>query len=43
MLLEIEKLSKSFGSVVAADAIDLELARGEALGIIGPARRRCST
>jgi branched-chain amino acid transport system ATP-binding protein len=36
MLLEIRNLSKSFGSVVAANAIDLDLAPGEALGIIGP-------
>jgi branched-chain amino acid transport system ATP-binding protein len=36
MLLEIENLSKSFGSVVAADAIDLKLTHGETLGIIGP-------
>jgi branched-chain amino acid transport system ATP-binding protein len=36
MLLEIENLSKSFGSVVAADTIDLEVGPGEALGIIGP-------
>jgi branched-chain amino acid transport system ATP-binding protein len=36
MLLEIKDLSKSFGSVVAANAIDLKLAPGEALGIIGP-------
>jgi branched-chain amino acid transport system ATP-binding protein len=35
-LLEIRGLSKAFGSVVAADAIDLDVARGEALGIIGP-------
>src|SRR5215510_14011010 len=36
MLLEIQNLSKSFGSVVAANAVDLTLASGEALGIIGP-------
>jgi len=36
MLLEIRSLSKSFGSVKAADAIDLDVAEGEALGIIGP-------
>ena len=36
MLLEIRSLSKSFGSVKAADAIDLDVAQGEALGIIGP-------
>ena len=36
MLLEIRRLSRSFGSVKAADAVDLAVARGEAVGIIGP-------
>jgi branched-chain amino acid transport system ATP-binding protein len=36
MLLEIRRLSKSFGSLKAADGIDLQVARGEAVGIIGP-------
>ncbi len=36
MLLQIRRLSKSFGSLKAADSIDLEVARGEAVGIIGP-------
>jgi branched-chain amino acid transport system ATP-binding protein len=36
MLLDIKNLSKSFGSVVAADGIDLAVDAGEALGIIGP-------
>ena len=36
MLLEIRRLSKSFGSLKAADGIDLAVARGEAVGIIGP-------
>lgn len=35
-MLEIKRLRKSFGSVVAADNIDLSVAPGEALGIIGP-------
>lgn len=35
MLLRLSGVSKSFGAVVAADSVDLELARGEALGIIG--------
>jgi branched-chain amino acid transport system ATP-binding protein len=35
-LLEIRGLTRSFGSVKAADAIDLDVAAGEALGIIGP-------
>jgi branched-chain amino acid transport system ATP-binding protein len=36
MLLDIRRLSRSFGSVTAADGIDLAVARGEAVGIIGP-------
>jgi branched-chain amino acid transport system ATP-binding protein len=36
MLLEISRLSRSFGSLKAADGIDLAIARGEAVGIIGP-------
>jgi branched-chain amino acid transport system ATP-binding protein len=35
-LLTLEKISKRFGAIVIADRIDLQLARGEALGIIGP-------
>ena len=35
-ILAFEKISKRFGAVVVADAIDLALAEGEALGIIGP-------
>jgi branched-chain amino acid transport system ATP-binding protein len=36
MLLDIQQLSKSFGSLKVADSIDLTVARGEAAGIIGP-------
>ena len=36
MLLEIRNLRKTFGSVIAADAIDLDVAEREAVGIIGP-------
>ena len=36
MLLETRRLSKSFGSLKAADGIDLGVAAGEAVGIIGP-------
>jgi branched-chain amino acid transport system ATP-binding protein len=36
MLLEITGLTKSFGSVMAVDRIDLAAAEGEALGVIGP-------
>ncbi len=35
-ILALEKISKRFGAIVVADAIDLALADGEALGIIGP-------
>ena len=35
-LLEIHGLKKNFGSVVAADNVELAVAQGEALGIIGP-------
>ncbi len=36
MLLETRRLSKSFGSLKAADGIDLAVAAGDAVGIIGP-------
>lgn len=36
MTLKLENLSKSFGSLRAADSVDLEVRDGEALGIIGP-------
>lgn len=36
MLLELNGVSKSFGSLIVADGIDLSVARGDALGIIGP-------
>jgi branched-chain amino acid transport system ATP-binding protein len=35
-ILRFDRISKRFGAVVVADAIDLALAEGEALGIIGP-------
>jgi branched-chain amino acid transport system ATP-binding protein len=35
-ILAFNDISKSFGAIVAADHIDLALAKGEALGIIGP-------
>src|SRR5215813_677272 len=35
-ILAFEKISKRFGAVVVARALDLTLAEGEALGIIGP-------
>ena len=35
MLLELAGVSKRFGAVVAADNVDLAVAEGEALGIIG--------
>ena len=36
MLLEVAGLKKSFGSIIVADALDLAIAPGEAVGIIGP-------
>ncbi len=36
MILAIENLSKSFGSVAVADGIDLSVEEGAAVGIIGP-------
>jgi branched-chain amino acid transport system ATP-binding protein len=36
MLLEVEGLRKSFGSIVVANDLDLAVASGEAVGIIGP-------
>ena len=36
MLLQLQGLSKAFGSVVAAENVDLNLQAGEALGIVGP-------
>lgn len=36
MLLEIRNLRRSFGAVVVADDISLDVAEGEALGIVGP-------
>jgi branched-chain amino acid transport system ATP-binding protein len=35
-LLSVRALSKSFGGLQALDAVDLELAAGEILGVIGP-------
>jgi branched-chain amino acid transport system ATP-binding protein len=36
VILQLEKLSKAFGSVKVADEIDLQLPEGAALGVIGP-------
>ena len=36
MILKLDNLSKSFGSLKAVDGVQLEVAQGEALGIIGP-------
>ena len=36
MLLKLDNLTRSFGSLKAVDCVDLEVAQGEALGIIGP-------
>ena len=36
MILRLDNLTKSFGSLKAVDGVHLEVAQGEALGIIGP-------
>ncbi|MGZ5805476.1 MAG: ATP-binding cassette domain-containing protein, partial [Xanthobacteraceae bacterium] len=36
MILKLDNLARSFGSLRAVDGVALEVARGEALGIIGP-------
>jgi len=36
VILKLENLSKSFDSITAIDAVDLEVTQGEALGVIGP-------
>ncbi|MGO4831984.1 ATP-binding cassette domain-containing protein, partial [Rhizobiaceae sp. 2RAB30] len=36
MLLTIDSLQKSYGSLVVTDGVSLSVAEGEALGIIGP-------
>jgi branched-chain amino acid transport system ATP-binding protein len=35
-LLELDAVSKAFGKVVVADSVDLQVAVGEAVGIVGP-------
>ena len=35
-ILRLESVSKRFGAVLAADHLSLELAEGEAFGVIGP-------
>jgi branched-chain amino acid transport system ATP-binding protein len=35
-ILKLEKISKSFGAIVIAADLDLELGEGEALGMLGP-------
>ncbi len=36
VILKVEKISKTFGSVTALNKVDLKLSRGEILGILGP-------
>ena len=36
MILKLDNLSRSFGSLKAVDGVELEVGTGEALGIIGP-------
>src|ERR1700732_2320398 len=35
-ILALDKVSKRFGAIIVAEEIDLTLAEGESLGIIGP-------
>jgi branched-chain amino acid transport system ATP-binding protein len=35
-ILSLRGLSKNFGAVVVADGLDLQLSRGQALGVLGP-------
>jgi branched-chain amino acid transport system ATP-binding protein len=35
-LLEVRGLTKRFGGFVALEAIDIDVAKGERLGLIGP-------
>lgn len=44
-MLSLRGLTRRFGGLTAVDAIDLDLAKGELISIIGPngrARQRCS-
>ena len=46
VILRLDNLTRSFGSLKAVDGVSLDVAPGEALGIIrrtAPANRRCST
>src|SRR5271155_5506054 len=36
VILKLDNLTRSFGSLKAVDGVELEVAQGEALGIIGP-------
>ena len=36
VILRLDNLTRSFGSLKAVDGVELEVAPGEALGIIGP-------
>jgi len=36
VILKLDNLTKSFGSIKAVDGVTLEVAQGEALGVIGP-------
>ena len=36
MILRLDNLTRSFGSLKTVDGVNLEVAAGEALGIIGP-------
>ena len=34
--IELKQVSKHFGSVIAVDRLDLEIARGECVAMLGP-------
>ena len=36
MTIELKKLTKKFGTLIAVDAVDLEVADGEVLCLLGP-------
>ena len=42
-LIELKGISKAFGNNIILDNVDLTIARGEALGIIGPSGTGKST
>ncbi len=41
MKITIRDVGKDYGAVRALDAVDLDVASGELLALLGPARPRC--